>query len=132
MNTLARFAIRNRWWVIAGWVAFIILTQLVASALGGANYKDSFTLPGTETQTVSTLLKNAGQNNQNGIDGLMVVHAKTGSVATTPPAGVIDALQRECTAGHTVVTMDTGWGAINCGQGHSNTLDPAQPVPSRS
>lgn len=129
MNTLARFAIRNRWWVIGGWVAFIILAQVVSSALGGANYKDSFTLPGTETQTVSTLLKSAGQNNQNGIDGLMVVHAKTGSVATTPPPGVIDALQRECAAGHTVVTIDTGWGSISCGQGHDNTLDPTGAEP---
>jgi len=129
MNTLARFAIRNRWWVIAGWVAFIILAQVVASALGGANYKDSLTLPGTETQTVSTLLKNAGQNNQNGIDGLLVVHAKTGSVASSAPAGVIDALQRECTARHTVVSINTGWGSITCGQGPSNTLDPAGAEP---
>jgi RND superfamily putative drug exporter len=49
VRNLAQFAIRHRWWVIAGWLVFIVGTQAIAGSLGGANYKDEFKLPGTET-----------------------------------------------------------------------------------
>ena len=49
MKSLATFAIKHRWWVIAGWFAFILLAQGISGALGGANYKDTFSLPRTET-----------------------------------------------------------------------------------
>jgi RND superfamily putative drug exporter len=52
MQTLARFAVRRRWWVVGGWIVFIIAAQALLSGLGGANYKDDFKLPHTETQTV--------------------------------------------------------------------------------
>ena len=53
MQTLARFAVQRRWWVVAGWIAFIIGAQALLAGLGGANYKDDFKLPHTETQTVA-------------------------------------------------------------------------------
>src|ERR1700749_915714 len=77
MDKLARFMMRNRWWVIVAWIAFMVLTNLISRGLGGANYNDEFKLPHTETQTVSNLLKDSGQTNQNGIDGIMVVHASS-------------------------------------------------------
>jgi len=93
VRNLAQFAIRHRWWVIAGWLVFIVGTQAIAGSLGGANYKDEFKLPGTETQTVSTLLRDSGLDSQNGIDGNMVLHVNNGDLAT-PPAGVVPALTR--------------------------------------
>jgi putative drug exporter of the RND superfamily len=122
MQSLARFAIRHRWWVIAAWLAFIVLAQGISSSLGGANYRDEFKLPHTETDTVSTLLKSSGLDNQNGIDGIMVVHAKSGTVQS-PPDGVVAALEKLCTPGSKVTQIDTGWGAIDCGNG--GTLQPA-------
>src|SRR5277367_3586887 len=95
MQTLARFMMRNRWWVIVAWIAFVLLTNGISKGLGGANYKDEFKLPHTETQTVSDLLKNAGQNGQNGIDGILVLHAKSGDL-TTPPPAVVQALEAQC------------------------------------
>jgi RND superfamily putative drug exporter len=126
MRTIARFAIEKRWIVIAAWLGFIVLAQGVSGALGGANYKDEFKLPHTETDTVSRLLKNAGQDNQNGIDGLMVVRTTSGT-ATTPPAGVIDALEAQCSARTKVVAITTGWGSIDCAKGGTFTEDGANP-----
>ena len=60
MKSLAAFAIRHRWWVIAAWVAFIVLTQGISGALGGASYKDTFSLPHTETAAVAKVLKKSG------------------------------------------------------------------------
>ena len=57
MHRLARFAIQRRWLVIVAWLAFIVITQGIASSLGGANYKDTFSLPHTETDRVVKLLK---------------------------------------------------------------------------
>ncbi|MCW2524565.1 MAG: putative integral rane export protein [Frankiales bacterium] len=127
MDRLARFMIAKRWWVVAAWIAFVVITNAISQGLGGASYKDEFKLPHTETQTVSDLLSKAGQNNQNGIDGIMVVHSKTGSVAT-PPAGVVAALQGQCAAGSKVVTIGTPWGSIDCAtNGGKLTAEGANP-----
>ncbi|HSY14983.1 MAG TPA: MMPL family transporter [Jatrophihabitantaceae bacterium] len=126
MSTLARFVIRNRWWVIAAWLLFIVLANAASSALGGANYKDEFTLPHTETATVSNLLKSSGQSSQNGIDGIVVFHVESGDVKAPPP-GVISALQGLCTPATGVVTIASGWGSINCAAG--GVLDPSGASP---
>jgi RND superfamily putative drug exporter len=113
MDKLARFAIRNRWWVIGIWIAFMVLTNGIASSLGGANYKDEFKLPHTETQTVSDLLTKAGQSGQNGIDGIMVLHAKSGDLKAAPPS-VVTALQGVCVKGGSVVQIASPWGSFDC------------------
>ena len=115
VRNLAQFAIRHRWWVIAGWLVFIVGTQAIAGSLGGANYKDEFKLPGTETQTVSTLLRDSGLDSQNGIDGNMVLHVNNGDLAT-PPAGVVPALEGLCKPGSKVLEITTPWGGINCAE----------------
>jgi RND superfamily putative drug exporter len=77
MQTLARFAARYRWYVVAGWIALIVGVQALASASGGSSYKDVFTLPHTETQTVLDLLRANDQGSQAGQVGTVVVHART-------------------------------------------------------
>jgi putative drug exporter of the RND superfamily len=120
VKNYALMIIRRRWYVLGGWVLLIVLFQVVSGALGGANYKDEFKLPHTETNTVSNLLSNSGLNNQNGIDGIMVVHAKTGDVKT-PPAGVVTALQNVCAGKYKVTDVASPWGSIACSTG--GTLD---------
>jgi putative drug exporter of the RND superfamily len=115
VRNLAQFAIRHRWWVIAGWLVFIVGTQAIAGSLGGANYKDEFKLPGTETQTVSTLLRDSGLDSQNGIDGNMVLRVNNGDLAT-PPARVVPALEGLCKPGSKVLEIATPWGGINCAE----------------
>jgi RND superfamily putative drug exporter len=116
MDKLARFMIRNRWWVIIGWIAVMILSNGISRGLGGANYKDEFKLPHTETQTVSDLLTSAGQTNQNGIDGILVLRATNGDLKTAPPA-VVSKLQAQCADGSAVVALASPWGTLDCSTG---------------
>jgi RND superfamily putative drug exporter len=113
MRTIARFAIRKRWWIIIGWIGFVLLAQGVSGGLGGANYKDTFSLPHTETDTVSHLLDQAGQSDQNGITGEVVLHAKSGTLAT-PPAAAARAFAALCGDKLDVVTVTSPWASIKC------------------
>jgi RND superfamily putative drug exporter len=113
MQTIARFAVRRRWWVVAGWIAFIIGTQLLLSGLGGSNYKDDFKLPHTETDTVSKLLTSAGLDSRNGASGTMVLHARSGSVADYA-ATVQPALQKLCQSNVGIASINAPYGAISC------------------
>ncbi len=115
MRTVARFAVEHRWWVIAGWIAFIIGAQALAGAAGGADYKDVFTLPHTQTQKVLDLLREDGQGGQTGQVGTVVVHAKSGTLdPQTPPDGLVPALQRLCTEGVHVSNIASPWGSWQC------------------
>jgi RND superfamily putative drug exporter len=113
MQKLARLAIQRRWLVIVAWLAFIVLAQGISASLGGANYKDTFSLPHTETASVAKVLKNAGLDSQNGASGTVVLKAKSGTLQTEP-AALGPALEQVCTSGNQVVTIRTPWQAIDC------------------
>lgn len=53
---LARFAFRRRWLVLTIWLAAVVVTIVLAGASGGKT-NDNFTVPGTESQRASDLLK---------------------------------------------------------------------------
>src|SRR4051812_13420001 len=114
MTRLARLAIQRRWLVIVAWLAFILITQAISGSLGGANYKDTFSLPGTETDSVIKLLKHSGQNNQNGLSGQVVMHAKTGNLQS-PPANVVPELQKLCGDKFDVTGVTSPWTSLTCG-----------------
>ncbi len=113
MGSLARLAIRRRWLVIVSWIVLIVVAQGIASALGGAAYKDTFSLPNTETASVAKLLKNAGLNNQNGVVGTVVLKDRNGAF-TGSPAGLQPALVGLCSSGNRVVLIATPWQSIDC------------------
>jgi RND superfamily putative drug exporter len=127
MQRLARFAIQRRWLVIVGWLVFIVITQGIASSLGGANYKDTFSLPHTETDRVIKLLNNSGQDSQNGLSGQVVMHAKSGNLQT-PPENVLPALQNLCAEKFDVVSVTSPWGSYSCTASGGATPTPAQPT----
>ncbi|MDT4916747.1 MAG: hypothetical protein QOH89_1447 [Pseudonocardiales bacterium] len=115
MQTLARVAIRHRWWVIGAWLAFIVIAQLAAGAVGGSAYKNVFTLPHTETQTVLDLLKSSGEGGQAGQSGTLVVHGTATSLRTaSPPPKLIRALRGLCDDGDHVSVMRSPWGTVTC------------------
>ncbi len=120
MQKLARLAIQRRWLVIGAWLAFIVLAQGISGALGGANYKDTFSLPHTETASVAKVLKNAGLDSQNGATGTVVLKAKTGTLQSAP-AGLAPALDKLCTSGNQVSTIRTPWQAIDCTKAGATT-----------
>lgn len=118
MRTIARFAIEKRWLVIVGWIAFIVLTQAIASGLGGANYKDTFSLPHTETDTVTHLLDKSGQSDQNGLSGQVVLHAKSGTLATAPDSAAAE-FKSVCAAKLDVVSITSPWQTLHCAKGNA-------------
>ena len=113
MKTFANFAVKHRWWVIVAWLAFIVVAQGISGALGGASYKDTFSLPHTETASVSKVLKSAGLDSQNGATGTVVLKAKTGTLATSP-SSLQPALVKLCSSGNQVATIRSPWQAIDC------------------
>jgi RND superfamily putative drug exporter len=113
MKTLANFAVKHRWWVVASWIIFIFVAQGISGALGGPNYKDTFSLPHTETASVTQVLKTADLANQSGATGTVVLKAKTGTL-TSAPAGLAPALVKLCSAGHDVAGITTPWETIDC------------------
>ncbi len=115
MQSLARFAVRQRWLVVIIWIAVILGANVAAQAAGGATYKNDFKLPHTEAETVAKLLKGAGLDTQNGATGTVVLHAKTGTLnqqaATIQPA--LAALCKPASNG--IATVTSPWGTVTCG-----------------
>lgn len=127
MKTIARFAVEKRWWVIVGWIAFIIGAQALASAAGGATYKEVFTLPHTQTQTVLDLLKANGLSGQTGQVGTVVVHAKTGTLdPTQAPPKLMAALESVCAPNLHLASVTSPWGAFQCGPDGAAVPQPAR------
>jgi putative drug exporter of the RND superfamily len=58
MATMARWCFRHRAWVLAGWLALLVILGVGGRAAGSA-YSDSLTLPGTGSTTALTLLEHA-------------------------------------------------------------------------
>jgi RND superfamily putative drug exporter len=106
-------------------LAFIVIAQALAGAVGGSTYKDVFTLPHTETQTVLDLLKSSGEGGQAGQNGTVVVHARTGRLSpTTAPRGLMGALRGLCRDGNHVAVMRSPWGSVQCAADGSADLTP--------
>ena len=53
---LARWSFRRRWFVLAGWLAAVIAVVAIAQLSGGKT-TNTFTIPGTESQQVTSVLK---------------------------------------------------------------------------
>src|SRR6478609_581245 len=120
MKTIARFSIDKRWYIIAGWIAFVALTQIILGVLDGSAYKDTFSLPGTETDKVMHLLDKTGHADQNGPSGQVVLHAKSGTLATAP-AGASTAFAALCSEHLGVVAVATPWQTVTCADGQAVT-----------
>ena len=116
METVARFAVRRRWFVVAGWILFIVAVQALLAGLGGSDYRDDFKLPGTETQTVAELLSAAGLDSQNGASGTMVLRARAGTVADYAEQ-VQPALRQLCGGGFGIASANSPYGLVACGPG---------------
>jgi RND superfamily putative drug exporter len=120
MKRIAELAVRRRWVVVIGWVIFVIAAQGIAGAMGGAAYKDTFSLPHTETASVADLLKDAGLDNQNGALGTVVLKNRTGAFAA-PPAQLKPTLAKVCTSGNHVALIVSPWESIDCSKGAAAT-----------
>ncbi len=79
LGALGTVCARRPWFVIAAWVALLILTATLRGAFGGT-FTDTVTLPGTQAYTGLNLLK-ASEPAAGGFSGKVVLHASSGTVA---------------------------------------------------
>jgi putative drug exporter of the RND superfamily len=114
MKAVAAFAVRRRWLIVIGWIVLIFAAQGIASAMGGSAYKDTYSLPNTETATVASLLKQAGLSNQNGVSGTVVIKNTDNQAFTGEPAGLAPVLQKLCTPGNYVASVSSPWSSTSC------------------
>jgi RND superfamily putative drug exporter len=56
MESLTRFVLRSRWFVLAAWIGVLVLSMAAASGLSDL-LTNRFTLPGTDTEKAETILK---------------------------------------------------------------------------
>ena len=80
MKSLARFAVRRRWVMLAIWLVAAIGINAAAQNLGSA-YSNSFSLPGTNSIHALNLLESAQVRGAAGDTGEIVFHATSGTVA---------------------------------------------------
>src|SRR5271170_8409604 len=78
MKGLAHWCVVHRRRVVVGWVAVAILATVVAHSVG-PNYVSVFSLPGTDSQRASDLLKHEFKAQSGDVD-TVVFHVSSGTV----------------------------------------------------
>ena len=80
MKSLARFAYRRRWLILAVWVVLFLGMNALSQSFGTA-YANTFTLPGTNSTHALSLLQ-SGFNSKSGDVDEIVFQARTGTIAS--------------------------------------------------
>ena len=78
MRALTRFAISHRRTVVLSWIALLVVAGMAAGA-AGSQFRNVFSLPGTQTQQVQDLLKQRFPA-QAGDSAQIVFHARSGTL----------------------------------------------------
>ena len=89
----ARFAARNPWKVISGWVVLIALIAVLSNTVG-ASFQSAFTLPGSESQTAIQLLEEKFPEAA-GDTATLVFQARDGSLTDPAVQSEIEAIIAE-------------------------------------
>jgi RND superfamily putative drug exporter len=77
MRALARFCYSKRWFVLVGWIVFLVVLWAVAGAIS-SKYRTDFELPGSESQDALDLLEARGATDRTGITTQIVFQAEQG------------------------------------------------------
>ena len=80
MKSLARFAYRRRWLILAVWVVLFLGMNALSQSFGTA-YANTFTLPGTNSTHALSLLQSGFKSKSGDVDEI-VFQAKTGTIAS--------------------------------------------------
>ena len=80
MKSLARFAYRRRWLVLAIWVLLFVVMNVFSQTFGTA-YANTFTLPGTNSTHALSLLQSGFKSKSGDIDEI-VFQARSGTIAS--------------------------------------------------
>src|SRR6202167_2266068 len=80
MKSLARFAYRRRWLVLALWIVIFLGMTTLSQSFGTA-YANTFTLPGTNSTHALSLLQSGFMSKSGDVDEI-VFQAKSGTIAS--------------------------------------------------
>jgi RND superfamily putative drug exporter len=80
MKSLARYAYRRRWLILALWVILFLGMNALSQSFGTA-YANTFTLPGTNSTHALSLLQNNFKSKSGDVDEI-VLQARTGTIAS--------------------------------------------------
>src|SRR5580692_4472683 len=80
MKSLARYAYRRRWLILALWVVLFLGMNALSQNFGTA-YANTFTLPGTNSTHALSLLQSGFKSKSGDVDEI-VFQARTGSIAS--------------------------------------------------
>jgi RND superfamily putative drug exporter len=81
MKSIARWCFQHRYIVLAVWVVLLVGTALLSRSVG-TDYSNSFSAPGSQSETAANLLEHSGLHSQFG-DDTIVFHT-TGTTVTDP------------------------------------------------
>src|SRR4051812_21225109 len=88
LERLGRWCARHPWRTIGAWILVAVVVGMFAA--GAKGYSDSFTIPGTESQQATDLLKDRFPA-QAGATAQVVLHSTSGALADPTNAAAIDA-----------------------------------------
>lgn len=80
MKSLARFAVRHRWYVLIVWILLFVGISAASSSVGSA-YKNNFSLPNTNSILATKLLQEGFKAKSGDVDQI-VFHATSGTLET--------------------------------------------------
>jgi RND superfamily putative drug exporter len=87
---LARWCFRHRWTVLIAWL--VVFVAVAAGArVAGSEYRDNFTLPGTDTQAALDLLQHEFPA-ASGDQATIVLHARSGTLQDAAPRAAVTAM----------------------------------------
>src|SRR6266542_6929005 len=96
MRTLAGWCVRHRRLVVTGWLVAVIGLSLISQSVG-SSYKDSFSLPGTQSFEALNLLQKVAQK-ASGDREQIVVAVKHGKVTDPAVRSQVDAMLAQVAA----------------------------------
>src|SRR5580698_5430250 len=80
MKSLARFAYRRRWLILALWIVLFLGMNAFSQTFGTA-YANTFTLPGTNSTHALALLQSGNKKESGDVD-YIVLQARSGTIAS--------------------------------------------------
>src|SRR5271169_6492710 len=118
MAALARWCFQRRAWVLAGWLALLVILGVTGRAAGSA-YSDSLTLPGTGSTTALNLLEHAFPGHA-GDQDTIVWRASDGGARAPAVRARITAMLDKVAAAPAVASVISPYTAQGAGQVSQN------------
>src|SRR5271165_3434757 len=114
MAAMARWCFRHRAWVLAGWLALLVILG-AGGRMAGSAYSDALTLPGTGSTTAQNLLGQAFPGHA-GDQDTIVWRASTGGVRAPAVQARITAMLGKVAAAPAVASVTSPYAASGAAQ----------------